>query len=138
MSLLGSSRGGSRHFRLRDEIHDLETERIPAPDERILRDRRIGVLECCNPVSETLYGPGSLALCLHVTYLRQIRQAVAALKETYRLHLRAHRAAILVNIQRGGRIVLIPECRPGLVALGRVKGSTLFVITLRRLEVEAL
>src|SRR5580698_8766379 len=138
MSLLGFGRGGSRHFRLRDEVNDLETERIPAPYQRILGDRRIGVLECCNPVREALRGAARLSLCLDVSHLGEIGDPVAAPKETHRLDLRARGAAVLVHIQRGGGIVFVPQGRPGLVALCRVERPALLVVTLRRDEIEAL
>ena len=39
ISLLGCGRSCGEHLRLRDELHDFEAERIPAPNPRVLRDR---------------------------------------------------------------------------------------------------
>src|SRR6267142_4756131 len=128
ISLLGCGRGSGENLGLRDEFHDFETERIPAPNPRVLRDGCIDVLERRDPMRKVLRTSASLTLAFHIAHLRKIGNTVTALKKTYRLNLRTHRAAVLVNIQRGSRVVLVPECRPCLIALRCVKGSALLVV----------
>src|SRR5438445_7895279 len=60
ISLLGCGRSCGEDLGLRDEFHDLEAERIPAPNPRVLRDRCVDVLECRDPMREMLRGSASL------------------------------------------------------------------------------
>jgi hypothetical protein len=82
--------------------------------------------------------PSSAPLTLEIPHLRQIFQSIGARKETHRLHLGAHRRAILVAIQGRGGVSRVPLRRPTLIAFGAVKGPALLVVAFRRGKCEAL
>ena len=71
-----------RSLRLRLEFNDFEAERIPAPRARILRGRRVRVLDGGNPMSELVLGAGTRSQRLEVVDLREIGEAARAAKET--------------------------------------------------------
>src|SRR5262249_33190721 len=107
------------HLRLRGDLHYLEPERIPAAYFRIVRRRRVGVLDGRDPVGESLLAAGALPLGFQVAHLREIRDTARPTEEAQRLHLRACRAAVLVDVERRYRVGGIPQGIPLLVALGR-------------------
>src|SRR6266404_1136445 len=127
-----------QHFGLALEFNNFESERIPATHLRIFRWLAIGVLNRRNPMSHLLIGTASRPLRLRVPHLGEIRDATTALKEADGAHLRAQGGAVLVDIERRGRIGLGPKRVPGLISRSSVVGTALLVVTFGGREIEAL
>ena len=137
MRLLGG-RSIDGSLRLRLEFDDFEAERIPAPRARILCGLRVRVLNGRNPMTELVLGAGTGSQRLEVADLREIGEAACAGKETHRLHLHAHRTAVLVDVERGIRIGGGPHRIPSLISLRRMKSAAFLIIAFGGGKIESL
>src|SRR5580658_3619239 len=91
-------------LRLGLEFDDLESKGIPAPHFGVSRGLDVGVLDGGHPIAEDLLSAGALAPDLRVANLGQIVDAARAREEADGLDLNAHRASVLVDIQRRGGV----------------------------------